>query len=281
MKQISLKLKDKQLRDLAMGKGIMISPKMGGEGGYAISMSPAKLAKLMKALSAGKGMKVMLTPKELQMNGVEMMDGGRINWRGIGRTLRKVGKTVGKFYREEIRPTLGPALKSLVKRGVEEGLPLVVEGLSALTGNPEIGVAAAPFVQGYARRVSEPIAQAISKKTGAFGTKKAKKGGAKCGGATRKPASKKTVSIATPEGEFIQPAHPKFGLNDTYYNFILPNHPAFNPPLPPANINDGLVGMPDIRSRMYFKRGGAMMSGLPMEPALPASDNSGFHTRYL
>ena len=275
MKQISLKLKDKQLRDLALGKGIMISPKMGGgEGGYSISMSPMKHAKLMKAMEAGKGMKIMLTPKELGANGVEMLDGGRINWRGIGRTLRKVGKEAGKFYREEIRPTLGPALKTLVKRGVEEGLPLAVEGLTTLIGMPEAGVVAAPFVRSYAQKISEPIAKSISKKTGAFGQLKGK---GKCGGASRK----KTVRMVQPEADFIQPPHPKFKTYDNYYNFVMPDSPAFNPPLPPSNINDGLVGMGDLRSRMYFKKGGAMMSGMPMNPALPASDNSGMHMSYL
>ena len=278
MKQISLKLKDKQLRDLAMGKGIMISPKMGsGDGGYSISMSPMKHAKLMKAMAEGKGMKMTLTPKELGANGVEMMDGGRINWRGIGRTLRKVGKEAGRFYREQIRPEVGPALKRLVKRGVEEGLPLAVEGLTTLIGMPEAGVVAAPFVRQYAQKISEPIAKSISKRTGAFGTKK-KHGGAKCGGASRKM---KTVRMAQPEADFIQPSHPKFKTYDNYYNFIMPDSPAFSPPLPPDNINDGLVGMPDIRSRMYFKKGGAMMRGMAMNPSLPAADNSGFHTRYL
>ena len=273
MKQYSLKLKDKHLRDLAMGKGIMISPKMGsGEGGFSISMSPAKHSRLMSAHSQGKSARLMLSPKELKANGVEMMEGGRIKWRDIGRTLRRVGQKAGEFYRKEIRPEVGPALKRLVKRGVEEGLPLAVEGLTTLVGQPEIGAVAMPFVRGYAQKVSEPIAQAISKKTGAFGTKKKK-------ASKRKPAMPKAMPVA--EGEFIQPAHPKFGLQDTYWNFIAPNHPAFNPPLPPDNINDGLVGTSDLRSRMYFKKGGAILSGLAMEPSLPAPDNSGIHIKYI
>lgn len=272
MKQYSLKLKDKHLRDLAMGKGIMISPKMAsGEGGYSISMSPTKHAKLMSAHSKGKSAKLMLTPKELKANGVEMMEGGRIRWRDIGRTLRRVGQKAGEFYRKEIRPEVGPALKRLVKRGVEEGLPLAVEGLTALVGQPEIGAVAQPFVRGYAQRISEPVAEAISKKTGAFGTKKKKM-------TKRMP---KMPKMPVSEGEFIQPSHPKFGLQDTYWNFIAPNHPAFNPPLPPDNINDGLVGTSDLRSRMYFKKGAGMLSGLAMEPILPARDNSGIHVGYL
>jgi hypothetical protein len=272
MKQYQLKLKDAQLRDLATGKGIMISPKVAGFG-YSISMSPAKHAKMMSAHSQGKSCKLMLSPKELKANGVEVMEGGRINWRGIGRTLRRVGKKAGEFYRENIKPEIGPQLKSLVKRGVEEGLPLAVEGLTALVGAPEIGAVAAPFVRGYARRVSEPFAQAVGRRTGAFGTKKKK---------TTKRKKMMPMAMPVAEAEFVQPAHPKFGLQDTYWNFIAPNHPAFNPPLPPDNVNDGVVGRcGDLRSKMYFKRGGSMLSGTAMEPILPARDNSGSHMSYL
>jgi hypothetical protein len=277
MKQYSLKLKDKHLRDLASGKGIMISPKMGsGEGGYPISMSPAKHARLMAAHSKGKSAKLMLSPKELKANGVEMMEGGRIRWRDIGRTLRRVGEKAGEFYRKEIRPTVGPALKKLVKRGVTEGLPLAVEGLTTLVGQPEIGAVAMPFVRQYAERISEPVAQAISRKTGAFGVPKKKKKATK-----RKPAMAPMPKMPVDQGDFVQPAHPKFRTYDNYYNFIMPDSPAFNPPLPADNINDGMCGMPDLRSRMYFKKGSGMLSGLPMEPVLPARDNSGMHMSYL
>lgn len=276
MKQYRLKLKDSHLRNLAMGKGIMISPKMAMGEGYAISMSPAKHARLSSAHSKGKSSKLTLSKKELMANGVEMMEGGRIRWRDIGRTLRKVGEKAGKFYREVIRPEVGPALKRLVKRGVEEGLPAVVEGLTTIAGIPEAGVVAQPFVRGYAQRISEPVAQAISRKTGAFGTKKKKTVRRK----TAPKAQGSAMDMPIPS-EVVQPSHPKFALNDTYWNFIMPNHPAFSPPLPYQSINDGMVGMPDLRSRMYFKKGGAMLSGLPMEPVLPPSDNSGYHTQYL
>lgn len=299
MKTHNLKLTDAQLRKLSMGQGITIKKSMLVGEGYPIHMSDAMHKKIEKVHKGGKCCILKMGPAELEGNGVEMLEGGRITWRGIGRTLRKGAKAAAKFYKENIKDEVGPGLRRLVKKGVEQGLPAVADALVSLTGNPELAMMVDPVVRRFAQKASEPVANFISKKTGAFGTKK------KGRKSVRKAVAPKKVRIApmadlekevltssvemTPGGPtrpgMVQPPHPKFHLADNYWNFLGPDHPAMTPTLPaPDNsmscMMTHMAKQHGGRGLFYSKMGGAVR-GSPMNPVGPASDNSGFHDTYL
>lgn len=279
MKTQHLKLKDAHLRDLALGKTITITSKMYHPQGLPIHISPAKHSKMETCKTGGRAMKMKLSQAEMKANGIRFLEGGRIRWSDIGRTLKKGVEKAAKFYRDEIRPEVGPALKRLVKKGIEKGIPAVVEGLTTLAGVPEAGIVAEPFVKGYAERISEPVAQYISKTTGAYGTKK-KRASPKARKTTKKP---KEVSMKAEMYAITEPRgpHPKFELEDNYWNFLGPNHPAFSPTLPPPDNSSPMmtVAIPSGRGLYYQRRGGAL--GSPMEPLLPPPDNSGLRMNYI
>jgi len=163
-----LKLTDAQLKKLASGKGCQLKTDQIGEG-YEMLMCPKKMKKMMSAKRRGKGVRYSMTPEELGLN-VEM-EGGRINFHRIGKAFKKGVKAVGKFYREKIRPEVGPSLKNAVKKGIEVGIPALVESAATLIGQPELGVAALPYAERLARKVSEPITERLGRLTGAYGMK--------------------------------------------------------------------------------------------------------------
>lgn len=251
MQSEKLQLTDAQLRRLAKGLAVTIKKDILGKG-YDIYMSPAQHKKMMRSFKNSKGHRLKLCPEEMKMNEVEI-SGGRIDFRKIGRVLRSTAKSIGKAYREHVRPTLGPALKKLVIKGVEEGLPAATTAISTAVGQPEIGAMAEPFVKGFAKKISEPVAKAVSKTTGAFGVK-------------GKGMKMRTRALAyTPK------------LQDNYSQFLNPNHPAQHPALPlPSYIKgEGLFLMRQGRG-LFMGRGYAATEpvGSPMNPRLPYPDNS-------
>lgn len=302
MKTHNLKLTDAQLRKLSMGQGITVKKAMLEGKGYDIKMSDAMHKKIEKMHSGGKCCILKMGKEELEGNGVEILEGGRINWSGIGRTLRKGAKAAANFYKDHVKDEVGPGLRRLVKKGVEQGLPAVADALVSLSGNPELVSMVDPVVRRLARRASEPVADFISKKTGAFGTKK-KKHARK---AVRKAVAPKRMQLETPLADLekelltssvemtpggpvrpynIQPPHPKFELQSNYWNFLGPNHPAFTPTLPsPDNsmacMMNQMAKHYGGKGLFYSKMGGAML-GSPMNPVVITEDNSGFHTGYL
>lgn len=249
MQAEKLQLTDAQLRKLAKGLAVTIKKDILGKG-YDMYMTPMQHKKMMKSMKSDKGHRLKFCPEEMKMNEVEI-SGGRINFGKIGRVLRSTAKSIGKAYREHIRPTLGPALRKLVIKGVEEGLPAATAAISAAVGQPELGAMAEPFIKGFAKKISEPVAKAVSKTTGAFGVKK-----------MPMPKMSKSGLSFTPK------------LQDNYSPFLNANHPAMHPSLPlPSYIKgEGLYLMRQGRG-LFATRGGGVV-GSPMNPQLPFSDNS-------
>jgi hypothetical protein len=274
---VDMKLTDAQLRKLVKGQGIIVKPAMFSKG-HSFRVSPAQHRRMMTAMRKGKGYTLKMSPEELEANEVDM-EGGRINWRAIGRTLRRGAQKAAKFYREEVRPEIGPGLKRVVKKAIETGIPaLATAGLTAI-GQPEIAAAVAPRVSRFAEKVAEPGAEKLGKLTGAFGL--------------RMKSTGRGLKEEIEEMEYPDILPYKAELQDNYSLFLGPNSPAMHPTLKMPDNSLPILKDPHAKRRMYSKgRGLSMMSyggsglrmmsgmggsfspGLPMEPALPQPDNS-------
>lgn len=292
MQPMKLSLTDAQLRKLAKGQGVIIKPDcMESEKGYGMMMSGVKHRRMMKAKGKGKGYTLKFEPDEMDANELEIETGGRINWKKIGRQLRSTAKSVGRFYNREIKPTLGPALKKLVKKGIEKGIPAATTALSTLIGQPELGVAAAPYVEKFAEKIAEPATAKIGKTTGAYGMKKKKKAPKKAKKAMGPPKTAFTTSAPLAEqinkAEFPAIIPYRAQIQDNYSGFLNPNHPGMNPTLPMPDMSLPIVRTSgrglymSTRGRGLFMqgnglymRGGALNDGLPSDPKLPQRDMS-------
>lgn len=266
---IDMELTDAQLRKLTKGGAIIVKPSMFKKG-HMYRVSPAKHRRMMTAVKKGKGYKLQMSPEELEANEVEM-EGGRVNWRAVGRTFRRGAQAAAKYYREQVRPEIGPGLKRVVKKAIETGIPaLATAGLTAI-GQPQLAAAAAPAAARIARKVAEPATEKIGKLTGAYGMKK----------------GSLESQIAKMEYPDILPYRPM--LQDNYSGFLGPNSPAMNPTLPMPD--NSLPLMRDPHVKVYAKgrglslgsglrlksgmgAGDSFRSGLPMDPILPQHDNS-------
>lgn len=104
--------------------------------------------------------------------------GGRVN---IGKVL----KTVGKVYRKNIRPVVGPTLKSAVTNAIKTALPAAAIAL----GQPEL----APVAAAVANQIAGPAAASFGNLTGAYGLK-----------------SKRKVVLTSNRSTLIHSQHPAF-----------------------------------------------------------------------
>lgn len=169
---MKLKLSDRQLTRLGCGEGIVISKKhVCDMEGHPIEMLKRTHNAITSKHSKGKSHILKLTPSEMKMNKIQIVEGGRIRWGAIGRTVGKATKKALQFYRENIRPVVGPTLRKLVKDTTEKVLPKIAEATITAVAGPEASALATPFIERTAQKYSEPITQGVSKLTGAYGVK--------------------------------------------------------------------------------------------------------------
>lgn len=291
MECMKLKLTDAQLRNLAKGKGVMVKPSPENtESAYDVWCDPKKAKKMKKAMTKGKGMCLRMTPEELKANDVDITEGGRINWRKIGKTLRSTAKAVGKLYREEVRPEVGPALRRIVKKGIEKGVPFATSALATALGQPELAAATQPFVARLAADIAEPATRKLGKVTGAFGLKthsdadmpmpmpKKGKGKGKGKAMPKKMVAPKMTPVPVHSSKEICPVPYKAQLQNNYSNFLNPNHPGMNPALPPLDNSLPIVASGSCGRGIFVTRGRGV-PGSPMDPLLPPQDNSQIRRR--
>lgn len=290
LSSMKMPLTDAQLRKLAKGQGVRVAPSSTASA-YDIYCSPAKMKRMQRNMTKGKGFTVKLDPEELMENEVEI-EGGRINWKKIGKTLRSTAKSVGKFYREKVRPVVGPTIRKAVKTAIEKGIPLAADALALVTGQPEILAAATPAIKKFSKKAAEKGTEKLSKLTGAFGVGSPAPKAVKAKPRARRAPKTQTPcpviddSLHTIEHTERKPLPYRPQLQDNYSNFLNPNHPAMNPTLPTQDNSLPLVprhyGRGLYAGRGLFaggglyvaERGGAMLTGLPMNPLLPPVDNS-------
>jgi hypothetical protein len=116
------------------------------EGHIKIILSPENYKKLASARRRGKGVRLLLTKKELMLT---LQAGG-----GLKEWVQKFQK----FY-AQIKPVVGP----LLKQGLSKAIDLGATAVSAVA--PQ----AAPFVQLAKDKYKQKAIDVIGKKTGAYG----------------------------------------------------------------------------------------------------------------
>jgi len=274
MQSIKLPMTDAQMRKLGKGGAIRVNPASKCTA-YEMYCEPKKCRRMEKMMTKGQGFQMKFSPEEMEEN-VEV-EGGRINFKKIGKTLRSTAKAVGKFYREKIRPVVGPEIRKAVETAIEKGIPLAADALAMVTGQPEILAASQPAIKKGAKKAAKVGTEALSKLTGAFGMAKPKKTKAA-------PKKKKSVTqqIYAMENPKPMPSS-RAQLQDNYSPFLNPKHPAMNPMLPmPDNslpIIPGKMGGRGLymQGSGLFAGSGMMMSGSPMDAVLPQIDNSTYY----
>jgi hypothetical protein len=170
--QMKLKLSDAQLKKLACGEGVMIHPKHVCETGHPIALLKRTADTIRSKHAKGKSHILKMTPSEMKMNKISIVEGGRIRWGAIGRTVGKATKKALEYYRQNIRPVIGPSLRKIVKDTAEKVLPKIAETAIGAVAGPETAMLAKPFIERAGQKYAEPITEGVSKLTGAYGIHK-------------------------------------------------------------------------------------------------------------
>ena len=269
MASIKIPMTDAQMRKLAKGQGIRVNPSSSCTA-YEVWCTPEKCRRMERMMTKGKGFALKFSPEEMDEN-VEI-EGGRINFKKIGRTLRSTAKAAGKFYREKIRPVVGPEIRKAVETAIEKGIPMAATALGTVTGQPEIVAAATPALEQASKRIAKKSADKIAKLAGAFGMVKPKamakpktKGGAI---KVSEPLAKSISQMEFPKGVPYKPQ-----LQDNFSPFLNPNHPGMNPRLPMPDNSLPIIA-PRVHKGMGLYASSGRGLGSPMDPILPQIDNS-------
>ena len=127
METCKLNLTEKQMKKLATGGAIMITPGMYG-GEMEFTLAPSKIARMQKNHAAGKKYRLSMDSEE--MKGGSMRD----FLRKAGRAIKGVAKKGWEIWQTNYKPTYGPMIRAGLKEGLDAGLQI----LAAASGNPEL-----------------------------------------------------------------------------------------------------------------------------------------------
>lgn len=161
MESVKLNLSDKQMRKLAMGGAVMVSPAMMEGGMVECTLDGSKCSKMRKNHQMGKKYRLTMNPSELKGGSFASF------MRGLKRAARKTGQVIKKgankawdIWQTDFKPTYGPQIRAGLKEGLDAGLQI----LGAMTGQPE-AVAIAKVV---AAQLS-PLVDKLGDYSNAFG----------------------------------------------------------------------------------------------------------------
>lgn len=180
--ELKVAVSEPQGKKLMAGGSIQLAPHQVNVGPSSIKMDAKKVKKILRAAQRGKGIRMALSPHELQMNGEGLFD------------LIKKG---AKWLKDNnlIRPIL--------KAGVKNVLPLA----AGLVGGPGAAAAVSSVADKYGDQAVDKIGDVVG-----FGTKKQKGKGVKRGGVKPKvvkaPSSYKVAPSVDSMSNFIIPAAP-------------------------------------------------------------------------
>lgn len=140
MPLVYLKLTDTQRSNLQKGKGARMTPSSQGSGDlYGVDMNAADYKRYSKALLSGKGciVKGSITDEGSD----EEVEGGKINWKKVGRQIKKGANTVGVDTIEGIKKYIP---EEVAKNAVQYGVGSAVLGATTFAGmpNPQLAMAA-------------------------------------------------------------------------------------------------------------------------------------------
>lgn len=301
-----LKLSKAQAKKLAKSQNTIIKPDQMEGGEVEIYMSPAKHRKMMTALRKKKGMKLGLSPDELDMcmTGSGFKD---LLKRGVKEVVKAskpaVKKAVSKSIKSYVGNKVADTVGSIVSDVGEKGVNMVVDkyggklpmgehlsGLDCQVGGKirlkdvsrGIEKGFKSISEGYKKNVrNTPVGDAI--RTGVKS--------AIVTGATALPVALGQPQLAPVAGMVAKPladiAVEKAGLGmkcggklqSNSSNFLNSQHPAMFPNIP----NQGVTDLPRTGGSFMaggsfvtagYRRGGAISYGTPMNPTLPVQGYS-------
>lgn len=158
MDVIKLRLSRPQLNKLRLGHRVQLKNRDIANGsGLDVSLSLKKLAKLLKAKKAGKGMRFDMTKEEWESNAGG--EGFKDFLKKAVKASVKGAKKAGKFYTKELKPIVGP----YIKEGVKQGKELFIKSLEA--SNPEL----IPVLETADEIFGDAIVEKLGDVSGAYG----------------------------------------------------------------------------------------------------------------
>lgn len=195
LSELKMSVSETQGKKLMKGQSIQLHPSQVGVGPVAIKLDSKKVKKILRATQKGKGIRMTLSPHEMQMNGEGLFD-----WIKKGAQWLKDNNL--------IRP--------LLKAGVKNVLPLA----AGVFGGPAAATAVSSVADKYGDSVVDKAGDVLG-----FGMKGKGKGA--------KGKSRKVAAPAPkPKAPATTPRAPRVTALDNMSNFIIPSAPASHPPVP-------------------------------------------------
>jgi hypothetical protein len=273
-----LKLSATNRRKLHRGEPTLLKADQMEGGEIEVFMTPIKHKKMLKAHSKKKGMKLNLTPEEMEYS-MEHGAGVRDFFKNIGRKVTSGVNKGLRTYREKVRPVIAPALKEVVKQGIKQGAPALAAAAATALGQPQLAVPAAAAAKLVADKYADQATEKLGDVTGAYGLPR----GLMLSGYSKDkhglPMIGRGDAMDFLSGGSFRPAgdsrrHGGAVLQDNDSNFLNTSHPAMNPALPPADNSLPRPTHSQINHGGSFRSAGYGMLGTPMMPRMPEPDFS-------
>lgn len=199
--------------------------------------------------------------------------GGKVNFKKIGRDIKRGIAKAGEVYRKDIRPVVGPALKEVTKQAIKQGLPAMATALAV--AQPEFAPLV-PLAKIAGDKLADPATNAIGKTTGAFGIGFGMK--------------KKEFKTETNHSNFLNNRHPAmrplfhspdFSIprhgnatrSGDFGNQSLSYHRCVNLP-EPGQCSSSCSNTRYGSGSLLLRTPGPAKRGTPLNPLLPPKDNS-------
>jgi len=147
-----------QHKKMLKGHPVQLSKEcVGGAVGDSVEvmLSKAMLKKIQAARRLKKGVRLQMSPQEIEGSGLkEFFQGAK----KVAKGGVKIAKKAGKFYKDNLKEDVGPIIKGLVEQGLDVGLTAAEVGAPSMALPIEI-----------ARKKKGKIVDWIGKTSGAYG----------------------------------------------------------------------------------------------------------------
>ena len=141
MHTVHIPLTSKQHKNILKGKAVRVShAQLTGEefNVVPINVDDAMFRKIQSSMRRGKGVQIKsaIHPLPTIEDDASSVEGGKVNWKKVGKTLTKVGNKV-------VAPTIEQVKKyvpqNVVKKGLIAGADTLLTAGTAMTGIPMVG----------------------------------------------------------------------------------------------------------------------------------------------
>ena len=195
-----------QLRKLHKGETVQLKHEHIGEG-LKIHLAHGKIKKMLTAKRNKKGMRLKMTPEEVEMNGHGIFDFIKKVAHKVGSFVKNdvapVAKSAYKGYQKYVKPVVGPA----IRKGLAKALPVAVAAAATMLGQPELAIPAAAF----ASKIATPLVDTVGNVSGAYGLKHKKRFHLREDSATMVHSRHPAMNPVLPLPDFSKPDHKHSG----------------------------------------------------------------------